>query len=236
MKIHSTAFEFEQEGYPTTFSSNGGSKKTTFEVIIELLKSGDFNKATFISAYCRNSAFTEAFVNVLKQFREAGGETFFFVGLNEKGTTEEALRKILPSNSAETKNSRLMSYIVRAINDSSGKNLTFHPKLYVFEKSEDGKLEKVTVLLGSSNLTGPGLEINFEANIRLDLDLPDDRILFESVHPLWSWTEFERERVSKYSVPANLEPFITPLTEDILKQLLANNLVVSKFLKLSMRR
>ena len=63
---------------------------------------------------------------------------------------------------------------------------TFHPKVYLAKAPSEA-----IVLVGSHNLTGGGAVNNFEAGVfsRLDLEMEDDRVFYESVA-----TFFERLR------------------------------------------
>lgn len=46
--------------------------------------------------------------------------------------------------------------------------VTFHPKVYLFENTK-----KASLVVGSGNLTEGGLFVNYEASLRIDLDLSD---------------------------------------------------------------
>lgn len=77
------------------------------------------------------------------------------VGVNDKGTTVEALLLLLQRARALTvfyKHNRQ----------------TFHPKLYLFQSGE-GDTERATLIVGSGNLTQGGLLTNFEASLAVDL-------------------------------------------------------------------
>lgn len=59
-------------------------------------------------------------------------------------------------------------------------NLTFHPKIYVFDGEASARL-----FVGSNNLTVGGTETNFEAAVRIDLQLPDDAATLREVNRFW---------------------------------------------------
>lgn len=73
------------------------------------------------------------------------------VGINERGTTVEALLRLLASVDS-------LSILYKH------RTQTFHPKLYWFA-TDPTRLDTSTVLVGSSNLTTGGLVTNFEASL-----------------------------------------------------------------------
>ena len=81
---------------------------------------------------------------------------------------------------------------------------TFHPKLYLFS----GRY-KAIAFIGSNNLTVGGTEINFEAGVKFDLDLPEDQDLFADIQQCW----FDAQQIS------------LPLTRTLLNQLVASGSV-----------
>lgn len=78
------------------------------------------------------------------------------VGIDHNGTSYEGLRDLL---AAVQPNGRIIVFHNRLVH-------TFHPKVYVF-KSEVA----AEVIAGSGNLTEGGLFTNYEASVRLSLDL-----------------------------------------------------------------
>lgn len=89
----------------------------------------------------------------LKLFRDNGGDIEVVVGIERKGTSQQALQL-------------LMDLCTRVIIFHNEGAPTFHPKLYVF-----GNDRQAVAFVGSSNLTAGGLYINYEHNLRLVLDL-----------------------------------------------------------------
>ena len=78
------------------------------------------------------------------------------VGIDHNGSSYEGLRDLL---AAVQPNGRVIVFHNRLVH-------TFHPKVYVF-KSENA----AEVIAGSGNLTEGGLFTNYEASVRLSLDL-----------------------------------------------------------------
>ncbi len=84
----------------------------------------------------------------IKQFR-------VFVGIDQNGTSKEALEALLKlevGTSIYYTNSRII----------------FHPKIYLFDGDK-----KCRIILGSSNLTEPGLFQNIESSLIIDFIKPD---------------------------------------------------------------
>ena len=82
------------------------------------------------------------------------------VGIDHNGTSYEGLRDLL---AAVQPNGRLIVFHNRLVH-------TFHPKVYVFKSQNAAE-----VIAGSGNLTEGGLVTNYEASIRLSLDLAKEK-------------------------------------------------------------
>jgi hypothetical protein len=98
------------------------------------------------------------------------------VGLNERGTTVEAMLRLLPT--VDT----LHAFFKHP-------RQTFHPKVYWFENVTDEEWNSATVIVGSSNLTSGGLFSNFESSLvaivnRADAS-GDELALMASVRSEW---------------------------------------------------
>lgn len=76
-----------------------------------------------------------------------------YVGVDQKGTSKEALETLLASG--------ITSFIFYTISQQ-----IYHPKVYLFRGDTDACL-----LVGSSNLTARGLYSNVESSIRIDFDV-----------------------------------------------------------------
>lgn len=105
------------------------------------------------------------------------GKVEIIAGIDHHGTTADGLRDLLeavkPNNRVIVSHNRLP--------------FTFHPKVYLFKSSKAAEL-----LIGSGNLTEGGLFTNYEANLRLNLELsiPDQRSILQSVeHTLDEWAD-----------------------------------------------
>lgn len=94
------------------------------------------------------SLLNDMLLNVRSRFKEIK----IFLGVDRNGTSTEALKTLLESD-----------IDVKIVYTTSGP--IFHPKIYTFYGSS-----KVRLIIGSSNLTNPGLFNNIEASAILDFD------------------------------------------------------------------
>lgn len=113
----------------------------------------------------------------LRQFVEDGGAVRMTVGVDCRGTSFEGLRALLDAIQDHGE-----IWVFHNETDS-----TFHPKVFLFSSDQAAH-----VYVGSGNLTEGGLFTNYEAGLRVELDLttPSDREIYdELVRELESWTE-----------------------------------------------
>ena len=96
------------------------------------------------------------------------GQIEIISGIDHRGTSAEGLRDLLD---AVAPDGRVVVFHNRLPH-------TFHPKIYLFKS-----LDAAEVLIGSGNLTEGGLFTNYEASLRLTLDLanPDQAALLRSI-------------------------------------------------------
>jgi len=122
--------------------------------LIKYLNQQDFHSFTGISAFASEagifglSGHIQTAKNVFKNLS-------LIVGIDQEGTSKEALEEILNLN--------IGSYIFYQ-NEAP----IFHPKIYLFEGDKEIKL-----IVGSSNLTGRGLFTNVESSLLLEFDIMD---------------------------------------------------------------
>lgn len=95
----------------------------------------------------------------LKDFRQAGGQSTFVVGIDHEGSSIQGLRSLYEAADR-----------VHIYHDRS-RSRTFHPKTYLFD-CVGGR--SAVAFVGSGNLTSGGLYSNYESIVRLDLDLSID--------------------------------------------------------------
>ncbi len=120
--------------------------------LIKFFADPEFDTFTGISAFA-SLAGVNGISNYLKKARHLNKITIV-VGIDLKGTSEEALLAILAL--------KVSSYIFYTPPPA---HVTFHPKIYLFE----GKM-KSELIIGSSNITGPGLFSNVETSLLISID------------------------------------------------------------------
>lgn len=101
----------------------------------------------------------------LRTFAASGASVRFVVGVDLRNTSSEALdflMKLGPSSA---------TYVSH--NES---NSIFHPKLYLFRKRG-----KACLIVGSNNITEPGLYTNTEATVRLDRNSEKDPLVLDAL-------------------------------------------------------
>ena len=103
----------------------------------------------------------------------------FIVGVDHQGTSYEGLKGLMD---AVTPTGRVVVFHNRLPH-------TFHPKVYVFKSPE-----RAEIVVGSGNLTAGGLYTNYEAGLRIALDLGNEthREVMESIDGAldgWSGTD-----------------------------------------------
>ncbi len=81
----------------------------------------------------------------------------FFVGVDNRGTSKEALEMLLEN--------RIETYVFHKVEEQ----ITYHPKLFIFEGEKHSR-----IILGSSNLTYSGFLNNIEASLQLDFKTKTD--------------------------------------------------------------
>ena len=94
----------------------------------------------------------------IKSSRDKFKNLRFYVGVDNKGTSKEALEKLLYNE--------IEIYIYHRDEDY----ITYHPKLFLFEGEKFSR-----VIIGSSNLTSSGFIANIEASIQLDFNTKTDK-------------------------------------------------------------
>jgi HKD family nuclease len=98
---------------------------------------------------------------LLKSIDKAKGNyrrIVFFIGVDNKGTSKQALELLVEKN--------IESYIYHRDEEF----ITYHPKLFLFEGETHTR-----VILGSSNMTHSGFFNNIEASIQLDFQHKSDK-------------------------------------------------------------
>lgn len=93
------------------------------------------------------------FIDELDAVQERYKKIEFYLGVDDKGTSREALQELLKRN--------IDTFIY--YNPTKRTRAIYHPKLYIFRGEKANR-----IILGSSNLTRPGLFNNIEASLAMD--------------------------------------------------------------------
>lgn len=164
--------------------------------LITLFGSGEYHTFTAVSAFLSQAGIT-GLGNLIKQDGNKFKDVTVITGVDQQGTSKEALEALLALN--------INSYVFYQPGIS-----IFHPKIYLFE----GDL-KSTVIIGSSNLTTQGLFVNVEASLRLEIkhDDADGMAILKQI------TDY-------YDGLYNLsDPNLSPLSDTLIQTLVAANIV-----------
>lgn len=159
----------------------------------------DFVRCRIVVAFAKRGGVRRLLPHI-EPFRAKGHTVSVVVGVDVRGTSTEALQLLLASVDD--------AYVTY----DPDPRCTFHPKMFLF----DGP-KRALAFVGSHNMTAGGLELNYEAGVAVDLDLPADGVTWTKGFEA-SWTEL---------MPA-VHPSTAPLTQLLIDDLVAAGLVVSE--------
>jgi len=164
--------------------------------LIELLrKSGveRFDIFYITVAYIRRSGVIRL-KSSMEEFKEAGGIVKSIAGIDQKNSSIEGLQML-----AELSNEMFIFH-------NEVPNMTFHPKLYIFEKQN----HKATVLIGSGNLTEGGLYTNYELKsiFEFDLTIPEENRKFEEIKSVFISYSDTSSPLCKVATPDQIRALI----------------------------
>ncbi|WP_277115158.1 phospholipase D family protein [Chryseobacterium sp.] len=137
--------EILNQGFNIDLDNSVGDK------IIELLKNESIKNFTVLTAFTSESIISKLFL-YLQTEKITIDKVRIVTGIDQKGTTKEALQSLLSFADIESR-----------VFYSSTFNI-FHPKIYLLEAEE-----KTYLIIGSSNLTQQGLFVNIESSIFLEI-------------------------------------------------------------------
>ena len=103
----------------------------------------------------------------LDSWRAAGNKAHAIFGIDQQGTSREALE--------------LSLVLFDSVHVTQAQGITFHPKIYLFTGDQVAR-----AFIGSNNLTVGGTEKNFEAAIDVELDLPTDAHDLATLETAWT--------------------------------------------------
>lgn len=131
------------------------------------LQNNSFTNFWFVVAYAKSGPIYRL-QGLLEKLRSSGKTSAAIVGIDQRGTSKEALELLLA--------------LFDSVYVTQDSRITFHPKIYLFRGADQAE-----AFVGSNNLTVGGTEKNFEAGVHLRFDLPkdaDDLVMLES-----AWSE-----------------------------------------------
>ncbi|GGK08990.1 phospholipase D-like domain-containing protein [Parabacteroides faecis] len=131
------------------------SEHTLGSLLVELISEKAYGAFTAISAFASEGG-VNGIAKHLSKAKDHLKKITIIVGVDQKGTSEEALKALLKIGV------KVFIYYQKG-------NAIFHPKIYLFEGSNKSEL-----ILGSSNLTVQGLFSNVEASLWITLDVNDE--------------------------------------------------------------
>lgn len=140
------------------------SKNAVGKQLIKFLSQKDFHTFTGISAFSsqRGIIGLSKYIAQAKQYFKI---ITIITGVDEKGTSKEALESLIDLN-------------INAYIHYHPSNSIFHPKIYLFEGEQKSEL-----IVGSANLTTRGLFTNIETSLLISIDnkIETDRKIIEEL-------------------------------------------------------
>ncbi len=178
-------------------------------ILSKLFKEDKFHSFTGISAFASVSG-----SRIISKYIQEANKKFkkhtLFIGVDQEGTSKEALESINTIN--------IDSYIFH-----QRESPIFHPKIYLFEGDNNTAL-----IIGSSNLTGPGLFSNVESSILVEFKNKDvDGINLVSelksyFHSLFNLSDPNLFKVSKDAIDYFVDKGIVPTEKERKKKYTKN--------------
>jgi HKD family nuclease len=131
------------------------------------LRNGAFSSLRLAVAFARVGPLLRL-LDLFRAWREGGKSTEAIVGIDQLGTSKQALAFMLEQFDK--------TYIAH-----TRASTTFHPKFYLFS----GERHSVCIF-GSHNLTVGGMETNLEGGVEVELDRPEDDAAFQAAMSCWT--------------------------------------------------
>lgn len=141
-------------------------KRRLLDDLKTCLRSADFSDFRLIVAYAKSGPLLRL-ESLLKAWKSAGKSTAAILGIDQKGTSKEALELALA--------------LFDDVYITQEPGITFHPKIYLFKGPTAAR-----AFIGSNNLTVGGTEKNFESAIDLELSLPSDGAVLSTIEAAWT--------------------------------------------------
>lgn len=164
--------------------------------LIKQFESKRYDSFTCLVAFASYGG-VSAITQYIKEGKERGMNIKVILGIDQKGTSKEALEEVLSWN--------VNAYIYH----TDSKNI-FHPKVYLFEN-----IDIFTLIVGSNNLTVPGLVQNIECSLLIK-DIRSNPVHRE-FYNYWK------------NILDGSENNLFPITQDFIDRLFADKLILSEY-------
>ena len=138
-----------------------------------------------------------ALTKYIEEGKAKGMKIKVVLGIDQKGTSKEALEEVLAWN------------VDARIFHTSSKNI-FHPKVYLFENRDI-----FTLIVGSNNLTVPGLVQNIECSLLIK-DTIDPSSVHDDFYRYWK------------GILDGTETHLYPVTQELIDELFAKKYILSE--------
>ena len=165
------------------------------EELIKLFKSNVYERFTCLVAFASYGG-VSALTKYIEEGRAQGMKIKVVLGIDQKGTSKEALEEVL--------NWDVDAWIFH----TSGANI-FHPKVYLFENRDI-----FTLIVGSNNLTVPGLVQNIECSLLIK-DTIDPSSVHDDFYRYWK------------GILDGTETHLYPVTQELINDLFAEKYIPS---------
>ena len=188
-----------------TFLGHGldtGDKNNVGKQLVSSLESKKYKTFNGFVAFASISG-VKKLERYLKKAKTNYDHIRFYIGVDNRGTSKEALESLLNQN--------IETYIYY----DERNYVTYHPKLYLFEGPVFSR-----VIIGSSNLTSSGIKTNLEASVQLDFRSKTGK----------QGIKFINEIKDYYANLLDLSSSkLRLLTKELLKELIKQNLLFNQF-------
>lgn len=187
-----------------TFLGHGLNAENKFNVGKQIVISLADNKYNCFNGFVAFAA-VSGVLTILKNLKLAStnySQIRFFIGVDNMGTSKEALELLLKEN--------IETYIFH----DKREYITYHPKIYIFEGPVFTR-----IIIGSSNLTNSGIKTNIEASVQIDFRTKTDK----QGEKLLS--EIKTNFAELLSLKSKQ---LTRLTTELIEKLVSDNLIYSQ--------
>lgn len=164
--------------------------------LVKQFESNVYDSFTCLVAFASYGG-VSALTKYIEEGKAKGMKIKVVLGIDQKGTSKEALEEVLAWN------------VDARIFHTSSKNI-FHPKVYLFENRDI-----FTLIVGSNNLTVPGLVQNIECSLLIK-DTIDPSSVHDDFYKYWK------------GILDGTETHLYPVTQELIDKLFAKKYILSE--------